>query len=110
MDAIWLMVLLFLNGNALCEADPATLTKLGGQTYQVLQWTCGDKQFQVWQRWCPMNDPPGVEPSPPRGYWSRPYYLEETRSGHGFYLNRFAEIHAGIHIDVEEIYRPPCGV
>lgn len=98
MDAISAMVGLFLNLSVACNALPAMVTRLQGEDFQVLQFECGAKSFRVWSRRC-------VE----GGYWTRPFLLEETTSGQGFYFDRFAEVHSGWHVRLEDTYVPRCG-
>lgn len=98
MDALSLMMLLFLTLSEPCNAMPAEETRLQGEDFQVLRFECGAKSFKVWSRRC-------VE----GGYWSRPFLLEETNSGQGFYFDRFADVHSGWHVRLEETYVPRCG-
>ncbi len=109
MDAIALMMSLFLNLNAPCDAGPAEWRRIGMEDFQVLTFTCGAKHFEVWQRRCVAPPAEGVEDQRRAGYWSRPFFLQETNTREGFYLNRFAEVHAGAGIHLGETYIPPCG-
>lgn len=104
------MMVLFLNGNALCNARPMELQDIQGEHYRLLVWQCGErgtpegKTFRIWSRQCP--------PQAKRGeatWWSRPFLLEELTSGHGFYLNRFAELQSGWHVLLDDTYYPDCG-
>lgn len=98
MDAIALLMTLFLNLNEPCTALPADLQRLNGQDYQVLHYDCGAKRFKIWSQKCQPGD-----------YWGRPFFLEEENSQTGLYMNRFAEIHAGFHVSLAETYVPRCG-
>lgn len=104
------MMLLFLNGNALCNARPMELQDIQGEHYRLLVWQCGErgtpegKTFRIWSRQCPPQAKRG-EPT----WWSRPFLLEELTTGAGFYMDRFADIHAGHHVALDDTYYPDCG-
>ncbi len=102
------MMIVFLgfggnNSTDACQAQPATVQRVGQQNFQVLHFTCGPKHFRVWQYWCAEG----------QGYWSRPFLLEETNVHRsGFYLNRFGEVHATPFTDpitTSDLYLPRCG-
>ena len=99
MDAIQLLMVLFLNLNEPCTAKPAELQRFSGQEYQILRYDCGAKQFKIWQRFCPEG----------RGYWGRPFFLEEENEQQGVYVNRFGEVQTGWHVSVIETFVPRCG-
>lgn len=99
MDAISLLMVLFLNLNEPCTAMPAELQHFSGQDYQILRYTCGAKAYKIWQRKC--NDG--------HGYWGRPFFLEEENSQQGLYVNRFGEVVTGYHVSITETYVPLCG-
>ena len=98
MDAISLIMALFLNLNEPCTALPASIIALEGQDYQVLHYWCGDKTFRIWQRHCTIGS-----------YWGRPFLLEESTTGHGVYVNRFGEVQSGWHVSMNDTYFPLCG-
>ena len=100
MDAISLIMILFLNLNEPCTALPADETRISGEDYQILRYACGSKNFRIWQRKCQEG----------QGYWGRPFFLVEENSQMGLYINRFGEIHTGFHVMLEETYLPHCGV
>ena len=99
MDAISLLMVLFLNLNEPCTAMPAELQHVSGQDYQILRYACGAKAYKIWQRKC--NDG--------QGYWGRPFFLEEENSQQGLYVNRFGEVVTGYHVSITETYVPLCG-
>lgn len=109
MDALALMVALLINGNSLCAARPVELRELGGETYQVQVWRCEARldgqpaEWRAWKRQCPPHAKAGEAT-----WWSRPFLLEEYVTGAGFYLNRFAEVHAGHQVALDETYYPDC--
>lgn len=99
MDAITLMMTLFLNLNEACTALPADEQRVGPETFLILNYSCGEKRFRIWSRRC----------TEVRPYWSRPFLLEETGSQQGFYLNQFAELQSGYRVALRETYVPKCG-
>ena len=108
MDAIQLMLSLFLNAMLMCSAGPATDRQLNGILYQVIAYDCAQpevKHFEVWSRRCLNEDTQAT-------YQARPFLLEEAVSHVGFYLNEFGEVHAsttgGLHAN--DLYVPRCGV
>ncbi len=109
MDALALMIALMINGNGLCAARPVELRQLQGETFQLQIWRCEGRidgraaEWRAWARQCPRHARPGEAT-----WWSRPFLLEETVTGAGFYLNRFAEIHAGHQVALDETYEPDC--
>ena len=98
MDAIQLLMVLFLNLNEPCTAMPATEARLGSERYQTLHYDCGAKQFKIWARRCPEG-----------GFWGRPFFLEEVNSQQGLYVNRFGKVQTGWHVTLAETYTPRCG-
>lgn len=98
MDAIQLLMGLFLNLSEPCTAMPATEERLGREDYQTLRFDCGVKQFKIWSRRCPEG-----------GFWGRPFFLEEVNSQQGLYVNRFGEVQTGWHVTMTEAYSPRCG-
>ncbi len=98
MDAIALIITLFLTLSPVCEAVPATETDLSDHTYRIIEWACADGQhFQAWQRQCP------------DGTYTIPFYLIETTSSRGLYVNHFGEVMAaGINIEQVEAYAWGC--
>lgn len=100
------MAALFLNLSTGCDALKAEVMRVGGQDYLVQAWTCGDKSgnshlWRTWQRECVANN--GTR------YFGRPYFLEDTTSHLGIYVNRFSEIQGGYGADLSEAYVPSCG-
>lgn len=104
------MIALLINGNGLCTAAREELRDLGGQTYRLQIWRCDGRidermsEWRAWARQCPPHAKPGEAT-----WWSRPFLLEEARTGAGFYMNRFAEIHAGHQVALDDTYYPDCG-
>ena len=98
MNAIELMMALFLNASIMCHALPADVQQIGGRDYQILSFACGEYLFQIWQRRCE-----------PGNYWTRPFLLKELSTDRGFYLNQFAELYSGEHVSLDEVYVQPCG-
>ncbi len=72
MDAIQLLMAMFLNLSEPCNALPTLTEAIGGHDFQVLRYTCGGKEFKIWSAWCPDG----------RGFWSRPFMLTEENSQH----------------------------
>ena len=99
MDAIQLLMMLFLNLNEPCTALPVEEQRTSGQEYQQLRFDCGAKQFRIWSKKCRDGT----------GYYGRPFFLEELNSQQGLYMNRFGELHTGWHVSLEETYAPLCG-
>jgi len=102
MDALTLLMSLMLTLSEPCIALPDTVTQLGSETYRVERYRCGETSLVLWTRRC--NEASPVE------YWTRPFLMENERTGEGIYLNRFAELQAGWHVKLDEIYQPACGV
>jgi hypothetical protein len=99
MDAISLVMALFLNLNEPCTALPAEESMIGGQDYRILRYDCGAKRFRIAQRLCREG----------RGFWGRPFLLQEEASQQGLYVNRFGEVMAGWHVAFDDVYFPACG-
>jgi len=99
MDALSLMMALFLNLSEACTALPAEEQQVGREAFQILNYRCGDKSFRIWSRRCTDGRP----------YWSRPFLLEETGTRQGFYLNQFAELQSGYRVELHDTYIPKCG-
>lgn len=99
MDAITLLMVLFLNLNEPCTAKPVEEQRIGRQDFQLMRWDCGAKQFRIWSRKCREG----------QGYWGRPFFLEEVNSQQGLYMNRFGELHTGWHVSMDDVYFPACG-
>lgn len=94
MDAITLIITLFLNLAPGCDAQPAREVQINKIEYRVLTWQCIHGQtYQAWYKRCP------------NGLYSLPFYLEETTSKRGFYTNRFGEtVAAGSNIENVDAY------
>jgi hypothetical protein len=100
MDAISLILALFLSGHC---TDKAIVVRQEGETYQITTITCQDQRaWTVWARQCPQ---PAVKGQPT--WWSRPFLLVGP-DGSGFYLNKFAEVMAGHHVELDHVYFPSC--
>ncbi len=99
MDAIAMLMTLMLTLSEPCTALPDEQTVLSGETYRIETYRCGETRVKVWSRYCPDG----------RGYWSRPFLLEDDHSGRGVYLGRFAELHTGWHVLINDVYIPRCG-
>jgi len=94
MDALALIVSLFLGG---CAHGQPEAVVIDGHGYSVERYTCAaDRHYEVWHRQCQ------------GGYLSRPFLLKAQESGQGFYMNRFAEVHSGWHVRLDEVYFPAC--
>lgn len=93
-----MMMALFLNLNEACTALPVEEQRIGLEAFQIVHYACGEKDFRIWSRRCKDGRP----------YWSRPFLLEETHSQQGFYLNQFAELQSGYHVQLSETYVPKC--
>jgi hypothetical protein len=108
MDAIQVMMALFLNAMLACSAHPIEDRTLDHKPnpiqYQVMVYDCGDRQFEVWARAC-VNDDTHVR------YQARPFLLAETHSHVGFYVNQFGEVLASATggLLVNQVYVPLCG-
>lgn len=113
MDALQVLMALLLTVNEPCTALPDQQTALGGQTFKVAPYRCGDATIRLWSGWCPRPAVSGVPDHGSRGtdhgYWSRPFLMEDEQSGQGVYLNRFAELQTGWHVLFDEVYVPRCG-
>jgi hypothetical protein len=106
MDLIAIIAALLLNASTGCDAMKADVMRVGGQDYLVQAWTCGDKSgkshiWRTWQRECVANN--GTR------YFGRPYFLEDTTSHLGIYVNRFSEIQGGFGAAIENAYVGLCG-
>lgn len=110
MDALQVLMALMLTFNEPCTALPDARTTRGGRDYKIETYRCGDAMVRLWSSWCRLPAVAG-EPRAARGegYWSRPFLLEDERSGKGVYLNRFAELQVGWHVMIDEVYLPRCG-
>lgn len=97
MTATELVIALFLSAS--CSMADITETKLGRDLYQITTYHCLTHEFKVWQRFCREG----------RGFYSRPFLIQEARTGESFYLNRFGEVMAGRYVEVGEVYMPACG-
>ena len=97
MTATELIIALFLSMS--CSMSAIDQTVLSQETYQITTYRCVKHTFKVWQRFCNEG----------RGYYSRPFLVEETHSGESFYLGRFGDIMAGIHVSMSEVHVPACG-
>ena len=97
MTATELIIALFLSMS--CTMTDIQQQDLSKQTYQVTTYRCVTHTFKVWQRFCNEG----------QGYYSRPFLIEETHTGEGFYLNQFGEIMAGQRVEMNQLYVPACG-
>lgn len=97
MTATELIIALFLSMS--CTMTSIDETTLNKDTYQVTTYRCVTHTFTVWQRFCHEG----------RGFYSRPFLINETHSGESFYLNRFGEVMAGVRVELAEVYIPACG-
>lgn len=94
------MIALFLNQAGGCDAQPATVQRIGNQDFQVLQWVCGAQSWKAYQRHCQSGS---------GEWWGRPFFLEETNGHTALYLNRFAELQVGRGAQMFDAYLPGCG-
>ena len=101
MDALSLILSLFLSGSAACSADPAMEQRVGNANYLVLSYHCGTQQWRAWHRWCTVESS-GVQ------YIGRPFYLVDQQSQVALYLSRFGEVQIGIGAELEDSYVPLC--
>lgn len=97
MNATELVIALFLSAS--CTMTDIQQTVLSKETYQVTSYRCLTHTFAVWQRFCKDG----------QGYFSRPFLITEKHTGESFYLSRFGEIMAGVHVEISEVYQPMCG-
>lgn len=97
VTATELIIALFLSMS--CTMASIDQTVLSKETFQVTTYRCVTHTFKVWQRFCKEG----------QGFYSRPFLIEETHSGQGFYLNRFGEIMAGQNVSMDTVYVPSCG-
>ena len=103
MNAIALFLMLVLNGNMTCGAQPPDQTMLGDLAVQVQVYDCywgeqtgASHQFVVVSPVCPK-------------YVAQPILLKEVHANKGWVMNRFGEFYpATLNIEMMEIYRPPC--
>lgn len=108
MDAIQLMLALFLHAVLVCTAEPTEVRRLDTKPdpilYQVQTYDCGAKRFEVWARACFNQDRH-------EGYLARPFLLAEVHEHVGFYLNQFGEVHASVTggLMINDVYVPGCG-
>jgi hypothetical protein len=103
MNAIALFLMLVLNGNMTCGAEPPDQAMFGGQAVQVQVYDCywserasASHQFVVISPVCPT-------------YVAQPILLKEVNANKGWVMNRFGEFYPStINIEMMEVYRPPC--
>jgi hypothetical protein len=103
MNAIALFLMLVLNGNMTCGAEPPDQAMFGGQAVQVQVYDCywseratASHQFVVISPVCPT-------------YVAQPILLKEVHANKGWVMNRFGEFYPStINIEMMEVYRPPC--
>ncbi len=103
MNAIALFLMLVLNGNMTCGAEPPNQAMLDGQAVQVQVYDCywsereaASHQFVVISPVCPT-------------YIAQPMLIKETHANKGWVMNRFGEFYPStLNIEMMELYRPPC--
>ena len=103
MNAIALFLMLVLNGNMTCGAEPPDQTMFGDQTVQVQVFDCywseresASYRFVVISPVCPT-------------YIAQPILLKEVHAHKGWVMNRFGEFYpATTNIEMMDVYRPPC--
>jgi len=100
MNAIALFLMLVLNGNMTCGAEPPDQVMFGGQAVQVQVYDCywseretASHQFVVISPVCP-------------NYIAQPMLLKETHANKGWVMNRFGEFYPStLNIEMMEVYR-----
>lgn len=102
MDAIAEMIALFLAAHLSCSADRAMEERIGGSTYTVLSYTCGDQHWQAWSGWCVIESS-GVK------YMGMPFFLKEMETQHTWYVTRFGNTQYGRGAQLQDAYEPACG-
>ena len=103
MNAIALFLMLVLNGNMTCGAEPPDQATIGDQAVQVQVYDCywserasASHQFVVISPVCP-------------NYVAQPILIKEVNARKGWVMNRFGEFYpATINIDMMELYWPSC--
>ena len=101
MTPIELLLTWFISFNAACLPAQYDITKLSGDTFKVVDWSCkAPVHLRVWYRWCVDG----------QGFWSRPFLMENTDTNEGFYMNKFGEIMWGYNPSLSDVYIPKCGV
>lgn len=98
MDALEIIMALMLTLSEHCTLLPDQQTRLGGENYRIEIYRCGETTIRRWSRHCAAGN-----------YWSRPFLLENARTGEGVYLNRFGALEAGWHVSLDDVYVPACG-
>ena len=84
MNVIALFLMLVLNGNMTCGAEPPD------------QRASASHQFVVISPVCPT-------------YVAQPILLKEVHANKGWVMNRFGEFYPStINIEMMDVYRPPC--
>jgi hypothetical protein len=104
MNAIALFVILVLQGNPTCHAQPSQQENIEGQAFQIDTYECywreqqntPSHQFVVLRPVCPT-------------YVQAPVLLSERNLHKGWAMNQFGEFYpATDNIDMMEVYRPRC--
>lgn len=102
MDAIAEMLAMFLAAHLSCSADKAMEQQIGGSSYTVLSYTCGEQHWQAWSGWCVIESS-GVR------YMGLPFYLKELGTQDAWYVTRFGNVQYGRGAALAESYEPACG-
>ncbi|MER3423002.1 MAG: hypothetical protein C4293_06960 [Nitrospiraceae bacterium] len=104
MNAIALFVMLVLQGNPTCHAQPPQQVSVEGQTFQVSEYDCywresaqqPSRQFEVWSPVCPR-------------YVGAPILVSERNLRKGWAMNEFGEFYpATSNVYMMHVYRPRC--
>ncbi len=102
VNAIEVIIFLFLSLSTPCNALPAQTTDVGNRNYIVLPYTCGEKMFFVWHLEC--TNRPG------ESMMSRPFYIHELGTGYGLYVNKLGEVVTGFNPSLDKMLIYNCGI
>ena len=103
MNAIALFLMLVLNGNMTCGAEPQDQVMFGGQAVQVQVYDCYWSERETASHQFVVISP--VRPN----YIAQPMLLKETHANKGWVMNRFGEFYPStLNIEMMEVYRPLC--
>ncbi len=102
VNAIEVIVFLFLNLSTPCNALPAEVITLGNRDFITTPYTCGDKMFFVWHLKC--------ETHPNRLIMSRPFYIHELGTGFGLYVDKRGEVRTGVNKSLYNMSIYNCGI
>ncbi len=101
MNAIEVIIYLFLSLSTPCNALPAEVMDVGNRDYIVIPYTCGERLFFVWRLKC--------ESHPEALIMSRPFYIHELDSGFSLYVSKTGEVRADTNLTLDKMHVYNCG-